>query len=242
MPTLRPRKRASASSSSAPRLSPATTTARCRPAERPSPSEASIFPNPTGRPFRSPAAAYIEVDVLRICTRAAPARATGSPAERDRRRELVARARLRAVKTRGVTHAVDPLLRSGAPCSGGRGLRHTGVAGVGPDAGACRGNCSIFAGNSPGGAAAAERPVRIVALGDCSRPASACSRARAPLGSRRRSRPRGILSRSSTPACGDTASGGLARLDWSVPEDRCDRRARRRYAARGRSQDHPPRA
>ena len=69
-------------------------------------------------------------------------------------------------------------------------------------------------------AAAAERPVRIVALGDSltagvGLPAARRSRP----GSKRRSRAKGLaVEIANAGVSGDTASGGLARLDWSVPE------------------------
>ena len=75
MPTLRPRKRASASSSScAEILRPRPERRRCRAAPaRPRPSAGSICPSRTGRPGRPPRRVPIFRSMsLRICTRAAP--------------------------------------------------------------------------------------------------------------------------------------------------------------------------
>jgi acyl-CoA thioesterase-1 len=80
---------------------------------------------------------------------------------------------------------------------------------------------AFFAGNlAPGGAAAAERPVRIVALGDSltagfGLPASASFPSKLAAALKTAGHSIEIINAG---VSGDTASGGLARLDWSVPE------------------------
>jgi len=73
---------------------------------------------------------------------------------------------------------------------------------------------------TPGASAAAEKPVRIVALGDSltagyGLPADAAF----PVRLEKALRAKGLaVEVSNAGVSGDTASGGLARLDWSVPE------------------------
>jgi acyl-CoA thioesterase-1 len=79
---------------------------------------------------------------------------------------------------------------------------------------------AFLAGNLAPGAAAAERPVRIVALGDSltagfGLPASASFPAKLAAALKTAGHPVEMINAG---VSGDTASGGLARLDWSVPE------------------------
>ena len=80
---------------------------------------------------------------------------------------------------------------------------------------------SSWAAQPPIHVPASNRPVRIVALGDLLDRRLRVAGASGISGKARnaRSRPRGMRSRSSTPACpAIPLRGGLARLDWSVPE------------------------
>ena len=88
-------------------------------------------------------------------------------------------------------------------------------------------------------ARAAERPVRIVALGDSLTAGYGLGGRRAfPARLEKALAAKGLaVEIVNAGVSGDTATGGLARLDWSVPEgaDARDRRARRqRHAARRR--------
>ena len=67
---------------------------------------------------------------------------------------------------------------------------------------------------------AADRPVKIVALGDSLTAGYGLARQDAfPAQLERRSRPKGIaVEIENAGVSGDTASGGLSRLDWSVPD------------------------
>ena len=90
MPILRPRKRASASSLSAPSASPAATTEPVSGRSSPAMTISSVdLPEPDGpiRPIASPLA-YMQVDVLEDMNagRAAPERQVDA-GERDRRRK-----------------------------------------------------------------------------------------------------------------------------------------------------------
>jgi acyl-CoA thioesterase-1 len=78
----------------------------------------------------------------------------------------------------------------------------------------------IAGGMAPGVATAADRPVRIVALGDSltagfNLPASAAFPAKLDKALKEKGLAVEIVNAG---VSGDTASGGLARLDWSVPE------------------------
>jgi acyl-CoA thioesterase-1 len=78
----------------------------------------------------------------------------------------------------------------------------------------------VIAGQGPAVAAPAERPAKIVALGDSltaglGLPASAAFPAKLEAALKAKGQAVEVVNAG---ASGDTASGGLARLDWSVPE------------------------
>src|SRR5215467_4091516 len=163
MPTLRPRNRASASSSRAPSSWPATTTVPESGRSRPAMTISRVdFPEPDGptMPTASPRPILRSMS-LRMWTRAAP-----RPSDRL------------------------------TPASAIAGLFLAGVA------------------------RAADAPIKIVALGDSltagyNLPASAAF----PVKLERALRAKGhVVEVANAGVSGDTASGGLARLDWSVPD------------------------
>ena len=211
MPTLRPRKRARSSSPSASRASPCDHHgARVRPLQPRHHHQQGRFAG-AGRADHSDrlAAPYIEVDVFQdVHPRRPAAEREVDPAERDRRAVAAGWA---------AVHAVGPPVACVAvPGAGARPLIW-GVRAPGPECAGNRGNLRDFA--AP--AAAQERPLRIVALGDSHHHrGSGCGpMRRCRSGCRLRSRPRALWPRSPMPGVsGDTAANGLARLDWAVPD------------------------
>src|SRR5215211_3950717 len=215
MPTLRPRKRASAFSSSAPSASPATTTEPASGRSRPAMTISSVdLPEPDGPtiPIASPRPILRSMP-LRMWTRAAPrpsdrltpASATAAPFARPEvlfmrwiRRSLWLFPRGRCARLGSYGSSIV-LIQS-----------FVLVAAFTIAAGEMR----------PTVVKAADRPVKIVALGDSltagyNLPASAAF----PVKLEKALKAKGhAVEIANAGVSGDTASGGLARLDWSVPE------------------------
>src|SRR5205823_3401463 len=221
MPILRPRKRASASSPSGSSALPATTTEPVSARSNPAMTISKVdLPEPDGptRPMASPRPILSSMS-LRICTRAAP-----RPSDR-----------LTPVSAIASPARSNPEVSCMLRCSWlGCGLlnRRTMVA-AGPALPRSYGGWTllvqtfalivatlVLAATPHASAAAADRPVRIVALGDSLTAGLGLAANEAfPARLEQALRAKGIaVEISNAGVSGDTATGGLARLDWSVPE------------------------
>src|ERR1700720_1621266 len=211
MPTLRPRKRASASSSSRPRSWPATITVPESGRSSPAMTISKVdLPEPDGptSPTASPRPICRSMP-LRIWTRAAP---------RPSARLMPANAMASAGPPAEVSF-MWPFRAGRAPLrpeprSYGKAARPVQMLAIAAVAASL---AFMPAAAQPGSAG---RPVKIVALGDSltaglGLPADAAF----PVKLEKALKAKGLaVEIANAGVSGDTASGGLARLDWSVPE------------------------
>src|ERR1700758_49874 len=217
MPTWRPRKRASASSSSRPMSSPATTTEPVSARSSPAMTISRVdLPEPDGptRPTASPRP-ILSVMSLRMCTRAAPLpseRLTPASATAETEAELVEVSFMRLLQFHRGTAA--RWRWCGAIRSWEIDSMRAGIA--------CRGivvalACALAVWTGP--AAAADKQLNIVALGDSLAAGYGLRNQDAfPAKLQQALAARGIaVNVANAGVSGDTMSGGLARLDWSVP-------------------------
>src|SRR5262245_18676471 len=263
MPTLRPRKRASASSSRSPSSWPATTTVPESGRSRPAITISRVdFPDPDGptMPTASPRPILRPMS-LRICTRAAPrpsdrltpasaiagvarcrpevsfmrwfrrllAGAADLKLLRRVRQILLGASNRKAAPDHRVASALlfSKLVSEGAARdhelrkrgSDGGGSRSYGVRPALVQSVILVAALGVFLTLIPP-AGAADGPVKLVALGDSltagfNLPASAAFPARLERALRAKGH---AVEIANAGVSGDTASGGLARLDWSVPD------------------------
>src|SRR5262245_38273106 len=211
MPTWRPRKRASSSSSRALNDVPFTTTSPLSGRSSPAITIRSVdFPDPEGpiRPSASPDPTRRLIS-FRMCTRAAP-----EPSER--------------------LTLLMAMVSGAMPVKGEVSMRRSMVASYGTSAGGVEGSFANFAhmivlilmflmtgealAQSP--SAAPARPIKIVAFGDSltaglGLPANQSF----PIQLQKALESKGIkVDMINAGVSGDTTSGGKERLDWSIPE------------------------
>src|SRR5665647_1394229 len=202
MPTLRPRKRAKASSSSAPKFSPATSTVPVSARSSPAITISSVdLPEPDGptRPIASPLPIFRSMS-LRIWTRAGPC-----PSERLTPASAMA----------GPAWELFVMLPHHSTS------RSYGTLAVRVQRLAALALVTMFCALAPaGGFAATDGPVKIVVLGDSlsagfGLPGDAAFPARLAVALQAKGIAASVVNAG---VSGDTASGGLGRLDWSIPE------------------------
>src|ERR1700746_379124 len=210
MPTWRPRKRASASSSRALKGVPSTTTSPLSGRSRPAITISSVdFPEPEGpiRPIASPGATR-KLMSFRICTRAAPL-----PSER-------LRLEMEMVSAAGLVGAGDSMrLSMGRSYGTFAGLverwlvplAHMIVLTM---------TLTVAGTASAEAATSATGPIKIVVLGDSLSAGLGLSATDAfPARLQKSLKDKGIeVDIINAGVSGDTSSGGRDRLDWSVPE------------------------
>src|SRR5262245_50980388 len=214
MPTLRPRNRASASSSRPASAWSATTTEPESGRSRPAITISSVdLPEPEGptMPTASPRPILRSMS-LRMWTRAAP-----RPSDRLTPASAIAG----VARCRAEVSFMSRFRRLLASVAGLKQSRSYGVAVSAVQSAVLAAIVGLFL---AGVAWAAEAPIKIVALGDSltagfNLPASAAF----PVKLERALRAKGhVVEVANAGVSGDTASGGLARLDWSVPDGTAD--------------------
>src|SRR3569832_1653283 len=199
MPTLRPRKRASASSSSLKSVAPATDTLPVSERSRPAMTISNVDlhePDGPTSPTASPVPICRSMS-LRICTRAAPC-----PSER-------------LTPARAIAGVVEgSFMKPHRPQSRSYGNRAAPVQRI---AAVLVTIACLFA---PVLARAEGKPVKIVALGDSLTAGYGLPAADAfPTRLQAALKATGIdATVANAGVAGDTASGGLERIDWSVPD------------------------
>src|SRR5665647_2908289 len=207
MPTLRPRKRAKASSSSAPKFSPATATIPVSARSSPAITISSVdLPEPDGptRPIASPLPIFRSMS-LRIWTRAGPC-----PSERLTPASLIA-----GCAMAGPAWELFVMLPHHSTS------RSYGTLAVRVQRLAALALVTMFCALAPaGGFAATDGSVKIVVLGDSlsagyGLPGEAAFPARLAVALQAKGIAASVVNAG---VSGDTASGGLGRLDWSIPE------------------------